>query len=71
MPSKKFVLLIYLQEQLVKKLRGHNKTHIFRKKKKKHFTIIQKIKKRKSKAKEISFKATARVQAKDSGLQLE
>ena len=33
MPSKKFVLLIYLQEQLVKKLRGHNKTHIFRKKK--------------------------------------
>lgn len=69
MPSKKFVLLIYLQEQLVKKLRGHNKTHIFRKKK--IFTIIQKIKKRKSKAKEISFKATARVQAKDSGLQLE
>ena len=68
MRSKKFVLFIYLQEQLVKKLRGHNKTHIFRNK---HFTIIQKIKKRKSKAKEISFKATTRVQAKESGLQLE
>ena len=58
--SKKFVLFIYVQEQLVKKLRGHNKTHSFRNK---HFTLIQKIEKRKSKAKEISFKATARVQA--------
>ena len=47
MPSKKFVLLIYLQEQLVKKLRGHNKTHIFRKKKKQTFYYNSEDKKEK------------------------